>query len=536
MLKLLIADDEYLVIDAIKMIISKNIKDIDVVATASTGRMAIEKAISLKPDIVFMDIHMPGIDGIEAIKQIKSVNSDTLFVILTAYEYFAYVKEALNLGVFEYLLKPINKNKLIETFNNISIAINKKRGDFIREIELKEKMNKIIPSLEAEFISNKLFNVRTVNDIEFYQNIFNMNLKSGYAITVLFDNLNNSGKEESLKLKFEKQSFYDVFSIKLKSLCYCLIGSPISDRIIAYIPTDKEIDNDNIKNKSIEIGKKVLGKIKGLSNLTYKIGVGKVYDVESLGKSCNEAYIAATKTKDKELMHFEDIIAADINSNIYPSHKENIFSNSILTSNINEAKEAFKEIYVWLVNIYGDDIDRIKFKLIDLIFTTEKVLPHKLKKADELKQKYILDILRINNKDELRIQFMYYLSDIAIEIQNQRKGDIEGIIPKVLEYLNNNYCSDISLNDAAKNVNLSYHYFSKIFKDEIGKSFTDYLTELRIEKSMELLANHNMSIKEVCQKIGYNDANYYCKSFKKITGMTPTEYKSFTNKGSDYNY
>jgi two-component system response regulator YesN len=144
MLKLLIADDEYLVLDSIKMIVSKNIKDVVVVATASTGREAIETSISLKPDIVFMDIHMPGIDGVEAIKQIKKVNNDTMFVIITAYEYFDYAKEALNLGVFEYLLKPVNKNKLIETINNIKINIEMKRSNLIREIELKEKMNRII--------------------------------------------------------------------------------------------------------------------------------------------------------------------------------------------------------------------------------------------------------------------------------------------------------------------------------------------------------------------------------------------------------
>ncbi|WDC85521.1 response regulator [Caloramator sp. mosi_1] len=97
------------------------------VETAGTGREAIEKAIQTKPDIVFMDIHMPGINGIEAIRQIKATNSDIYFVILTAYEYFDYAKEALNLGVFEYLLKPINKTKLIETINNLKNAIENRK-------------------------------------------------------------------------------------------------------------------------------------------------------------------------------------------------------------------------------------------------------------------------------------------------------------------------------------------------------------------------------------------------------------------------
>lgn len=534
MLKLLIADDEYLVIESIKMIVSKNVKDVSIVATASTGREAIENAISMKPDIVFMDIHMPGIDGIEAIRQIKNVNNDTLFVIITAYEYFDYAKEALNLGVFDYLLKPINKNKLIETLNNIKISINKKRDNLIREIELKEKMNRIIPSLEAQFISSRLFNIGIFTDIEFYENIFSMNLKKGYAMAVLIEDFNSQGKENSLKQNFQKQSFYDIFYMKLKSLCVCLIGNPMADRIIVFIPTSGEEESAQTREKSIDIGKKVIEKIKGLSDLKYHIGIGRKYEAENFGKSCNEAYIAADKSQSEEVTHYEDVVASNNNFDSYPFHKENAFSNSIITANIKEAKEAFLEIYVWLTSVYGEDIDRIKSKVMELLFIIDKNLPYKLKELEKLKQSFILIILKINNKDELRTQFLRYLSDLAEEIQNQRKGDIDGVIPMVLKYLNKNYFNDISLNDVAKNVNLSYNYLSKVFKDEIGKSFIDYLTELRLEKSMKLLANQSMSIKEICQKIGYNDPNYYSKAFKKITGMTPTEYRIFINGGSGY--
>jgi two-component system response regulator YesN len=534
MLKLLIADDEYLVLDSIKMIVSKNLKDVNVVGTASTGREAIENAISLKPDVVFMDIHMPGIDGMEAIRQIKKVNNDTIFVIITAYEYFDYAKEALNLGVFEYLLKPINKNKLIETLDNIKINLDKKRGNFIREIELKEKMNRIIPSLEEQFISNKLFNIGTFTDIEFYENIFSMNLKQGYAMAVLLEDLGSTGKEDSLKLNFKKQSFYDVFSMKLKSFCTCLIGNPMIDRIIVFIPTNGEEEDSVTKEKSIDIAKKVIEKIKGLTDLKYQIGIGRKCSAESFGKSCNEAYIAATKSEKDTVTHYEDIILLKSNLDTYPFYKESAFSNSILTANIKEAKENFLEIYVWLTSVYGEDIDRIKSKLMELLFIIDKNLPYKLKALEELKQVLILNVLKINNKDELRTEFIVYLSDLALEIQNQRKGDIYGVIPMVIEYLNKNYYHNISLNDVAKNVNLSYNYLSKVFKDELGKSFVDYLTELRIEKSMKLLANENISIKEICQKNGYNDPNYYSKAFKKITGMTPTEYRTFLNGGSEY--
>src|SRR4051794_28088382 len=104
MFKILVADDENIVIESIKYIIEKNFDDVVIAGTARSGREAIEKAEALKPDLILMDIKMPGINGIDAIKEIKSSYSNALFIIISASEQFEFAKEAVNLGVFEYLL------------------------------------------------------------------------------------------------------------------------------------------------------------------------------------------------------------------------------------------------------------------------------------------------------------------------------------------------------------------------------------------------------------------------------------------------
>lgn len=182
MMKLLIADDEYLVIDSLKYMVEKFARDIEVVGTAKSGREAIEKAMELKPDIIFMDIHMPGIDGMEAIKQIKAINSDIVFVIITAYEYFNYAKEAINLGVHDYLLKPINRGKVVEALDGICAEISSKREAVQREMLLKEKMNKVIPHLEGQFIYSQLFDGNAVKDAGFYEEVFGMGISHGYVM------------------------------------------------------------------------------------------------------------------------------------------------------------------------------------------------------------------------------------------------------------------------------------------------------------------------------------------------------------------
>jgi two-component system, response regulator YesN len=533
MIKLLIADDEYLVLDSLKMIITKNMTNVNIVGTASSGREAIEKAIELKPDVIFMDIHMPGIDGMEAIRQIKAANSNALFVIITAYEFFDYAKEAINMGVSEYLLKPINKAKVIETLNNLNTEINQKRKNLLREVELKERINRIIPVLEGQFISYQLFNLGSVREIGFYEDIFNIKLRQGYAITVLLDNFEYKANEDNFKLTLEKQSFYESFYMELKRLCPCLIGNPLLDRITAFIPVNETIDPYETRNYSIGIAKKLMERVKMGANFSYRIGIGRRYDIGSIYKSCNEAYMAASVLSGQSIMHFEDIIPSNNVLDTYPMHKETSFANRMLTGNINGAKEVFKDIYMWMMNNYREDLDKIKSKLIDLLFVIERTLPYKINIFSNLKQSYILSILKIYSKEELEVQFINIITELAVEIQEQIRSEIDGIIPNVLKYLNSNYFENITLDDAAKSVNLSYHYFSKVFKDEVGKNFVDYLTDLRIEKSMNFLENNRLSIKEVCHKIGYNDPNYYCKIFKKVTGMTPTEYRTVINLRGD---
>ena len=98
------------------------------------------------------------------------------------------------------------------------------------------------------------------------------------------------------------------------------------------------------------------------------------------------------------------------------------------------------------------------------------------------------------------------------------------------EYINNNYSKDISLDDVSRQVNISPYYFSKIFKEDMGEGFVEYLTKIRMEKAKELLTTTEYSMKEICAMVGYADPNYFSRSFKKNVGVTPTEYKEGSSK------
>lgn len=526
MIKLLIVDDEYIVVESIKFIIEKYIDFVKVVGCARSGREAIEMVLDLKPDVIFMDIKMPGINGIDAIKQIRSTNKDTEFVIITAYEYFEYAKEAVNLGVFEYLLKPLNKEKVIKVLNELNKDISLKRKAIQREIVLKEKINKILPVLEGQFINSQLFNSGVTRDLEFYEEIFNINLRNGYVITAIVEEINSSLKEENLKNSLEKQKLFNIFSLEMKGLTNCLVGQPLLDRIVAYIPCNSNKDSYEIRNLSMELANKINEKIKRAVNINYKIGVGRNYSIDNFYKSYNEAYTAASVSKGDMAIHFEDIVLSVDKEDSYPINGEKILIHKILTGDISGATEVFEEMFLSITVNYREDIDKIKSSLLELLIVLQRSIPFEIIKKDFSDQSFLINILKINDIRTIKASYISYLKNIIESVQCSREKELNGLVSKAVKYIEDNYNKNISLDDVAKEINMSYHYFSKFFKDSIGKNFVDYLTELRIEKSKEMLRNSNISIKEISYEVGYSDPNYFSKIFKKATGMSPTDYRS----------
>ena len=123
MYRVMVCDDEGIVIDSMKFIIEKEFGGACEVACAKSGRSVIELAESFRPDIAVIDIHMPGINGIEAIKEMKVFCPNTIFIVMSAYDKFDYAKEAIALGVMEYITKPMEKMKVVSVLKRAMAQI-----------------------------------------------------------------------------------------------------------------------------------------------------------------------------------------------------------------------------------------------------------------------------------------------------------------------------------------------------------------------------------------------------------------------------
>ena len=168
MYRIMLADDEGIVIDSLKYIIDSSFPGRFEIETAKTGRSVIELAETFRPDIAFMDIQMPGINGIDAMREIRKSNSKTVFIVLSAYDKFDYAKEAIDLGVLAYLNKPFDKKKITDVLTKAMAEVDKERQTRKEELEIKEKFETIMPIIENGLIQDLLFHEHFQENIDNY--------------------------------------------------------------------------------------------------------------------------------------------------------------------------------------------------------------------------------------------------------------------------------------------------------------------------------------------------------------------------------
>ncbi|SHJ94500.1 response regulator [Tepidibacter formicigenes] len=479
--RILLADDEPIEREGFKLIINKNFQNINIVGEAKNGREVIELVDELRPDIVFLDIKMPGIDGIEAAKEIRKKYKDIRIIMVSAYDYFSYAKESFAIGAYDYLLKPVRRAKLVQVLENIINEIEKEKEDRKEKFKLKEELSEIKNILEEKLVS--IIMEENIENIKNKLNILNLKLDMYCIIAV-------EGEEKLSQENF--LNLYREITRNFKHIERTIVS--VYNNVVYVL-----IDLDNIQRDYTEKRNKIYNLILNKYNIKTKIGI-------CIGKDINNIKENILKVKAKSLMNNFNNIQGERDINI--DYKINI---------IKEVEKGDKDAFENLKDIIWEEENA--YNLYELLSMLRFNIYSKTKKF------YFEDImLRIKkNKGNLKSVKKDIIESIEkyfLEINNDKNELVE----LAKNYIFKNYNKDIKLEDIAQRLAISPYYLSKLFKQETGKNFIDFLTEIRIEESKKMLLD-GKSIKNISKSIGYSDPNYFSRVFKKITGISPTKYK-----------
>ena len=182
LLKILIVDDEVLERTALTKIINRSSMDVIVIGEAPNGRKAIEVAMEHRPNIIFMDIKMPGIDGVQAVKAIKKIDPGIRFIMVSAFNTFEYAKEVMQQGVKEYILKPSRKQDILAALERVSSEILEESKQREEQQNLRQNLDRAVSIAQKEWVSTVLVN--QVQDITFdeWGQLLGVEITSGYIM------------------------------------------------------------------------------------------------------------------------------------------------------------------------------------------------------------------------------------------------------------------------------------------------------------------------------------------------------------------
>lgn len=227
------------------------------------------------------------------------------------------------------------------------------------------------------------------------------------------------------------------------------------------------------------------------------------------------------------MAHADDLpIGAEYEEN-YPVETEKAIFEKLQEGKMEECLAQVDKYFDWMVGQYGDDEMNIKLKVLEFVISGETVMYRSggYMYRFSSRKTYLQEVLDIKGYDHLKKWFMDKMRGSASTVVKSNEEHTNDLIRQAKEYIDNHFQKDMSLDDVSRELNISPYYFSKLFKEETGGNFVEYVTTRRMDRAKQLLKNSDKSIKEICLEVGYSDPNYFSRTFKKYQGISPTEYK-----------
>lgn len=490
--------------------------------------MVIETAQEFGPDIAVLDIQMPGINGIEAMKEIRTFNSRMVIIIISAYDKFSFAQEAMNLGALEYITKPFTQEKMAEAVQKAMNLIDDVRKKRSNDLLVREKLQSVVPIIENGFINLILFQEDFTAEMESYRSLLDIREEYGFLITMQFGDQTKSGKlENPVGTSVKLQNYVPMLRETIKEFFLsAVVGSIMANKLAIFVPWRNPGMEFEERSLVIERTRNMVHKLGRQTNLHFRAGMGTVKSFVQLHDSYEESKKALRIGRGSVVQAQDLMLGCDYEED-YPVKLEDKLFWYVRNGNVEGTRESANQFFDWMVQNYAEHPQDIKTKVLEFVMSAERevFLQGGMRYGLLYRKDYLDTVLACSSYEELRQWFIRKLLEAARNVTEKKREQNNTVVGKAKKYIRQHFKRDLSLEEVAKYVDISPYYFSKLFKEEEGENFIDYLTSLRIDRAKVLLLETEESMKEVCAEVGYSDPNYFSRIFKKVVGYTPTEYR-----------
>ncbi len=498
----LIVEDEKMIRQGIKMMIQRSGVPVEVIMECNNGVMALEILKNQEVDVMFTDIRMPKMDGIELVKAIQELPHRPLIAVISGYDDFSYAVEMLRLGVKEYILKPVDREKIVEVLTKLDAEV--------QRTKVNAKKNRFIGYQQLKFL-------------------------------VMNENITQS--EMDILIKTYEDNFFPNYVV------YCLNNTAVEyedggTSIYLNNIEDNELFITEDTERELFLRKEMRGRFVGIS----RIHTGLLQLKEAYRESL-QARIAAfwtctpvvdyeeTESWQKNRQEAEEKTTVNggdsdfkrnkLSKTLEPEPDEKTMiqlAQMLGTERAEDAIKTLKKIFAGAQTGYYD-YDRMEQNL-QVFFRQIREVYKNVVRPEEEKLERFTHIYQYASSQELFHDILDFLKTF-VETMNNQFDDYRNKqkIQMAIRYIEENYDKDLNMAVVSNYISMNYSLFSYVFKQYTGSNFVNYLKDLRMKEAKRLLEETDLRVNEISQKIGYDNEKHFMKTFKSVCGVSPTEYR-----------
>ena len=503
-MSVLIVEDEIRIREGLGKLLSRPGSPYHVIREAVNGEDGLKAILELEPDIVITDIRMPFMDGLEMLTRMVRAGKRTKAIVLSAYSEFEYARNAMKLGVTEYLLKPLAYNELMQALENVSFQIEKERLEQPEQIGTPEQ-------IFYSILSGRLSVDKQTE--EYLANRYHIDCHERISLLCAYHG-------ECMSTEDARRYFRHIFS------AYPGLDFYILDLMVRSTMTVILRGYRDLKDLERWVQQQILRQ----SPQRIATGWIEVNSLYELGEGFSLLYPYLEwniSMNDRVLICYPQIRKVQTSSCNYPMDLETQMKAAICADDLEKEQELMKAFHASFCDgrIYAPK--EIKESYVRFLWNMIAIAKEigKIRAAQIDQQELLSRIMNAKLRDELLEASSLVLEELLSSQGSQNADATHLTVKRMKSMIHEFYQTGIMLDEISRKLDMTPEYLGTLFHKETGTTFSTYLKNYRITKAKELLVGTNMKLYEIAEKVGYSDSKYFSRIFKEVTGQLPTEYR-----------
>lgn len=529
MYRVLIVDDEEMIVEGLKFLIGRGVPDCEVAGIAYDGEDGLQKALTLCPDIILTDIRMYQMDGIEMIRRLREEGLHTRYIVLSGYAEFSYARQALQLGVEDYITKPVEEEELYRTFAKVCASLAQERQKEERVETLYETVDTYSRNIQQyrlrDFLEGRR-EWRELKDCVMADRFF----RYPWFLCAVFEMM-PSGKQESFTgTAFDEalQRGGQALAQKFEGMAFRVVSGKERGQRILIFGEEEAIGTRSFRLELERLRRAVQQEGDG----TLSAGIGLWHkNPDGLRRSLEEALCALNYRviNGPESMVCYDETGGIVKNPVQISQEDIRELERCMDEMDDEGcARVVEKIFCKIGRDTALSPERLQMLAINLILSGTRKMPFMQLQMNEYLGRNILSldsISKFRTVEQLKNWIINILKGMNELMLKQNVPEKRDVVEEAKAYIAQNFQKEITLTDISEKFYINPYYFSQLFKKKTGETYQNYLTGIRISRARKLLEETDLKLYEISSMVGYADANHFGKVFEKYVGVKPQAYR-----------